>query len=127
MAHPRVIDVGNCPPDFAAIKRMLETRFQAKVEQAHSADDAFKLLRSAPADLVLVNRKLDRDYSDGTEVLKQLKADPQTSSVPVMLVTNYAEHQQAAIELGAIEGFGKLSLDAPDTIARLSDVLQSQA
>ncbi|GAB5403309.1 MAG: response regulator [Aureliella sp.] len=124
MSNPRVIDVGNCPPDYAAIKRMLETRFQAKVEQAHSANDAVQLLKSAPADLVLINRKLDRDYSDGTEVLKQIKADPDTSSVPVMLVTNYAEHQQAAIQLGAIEGFGKLSLEAPETIARLSDVLQ---
>lgn len=124
MAQPRVIDVGNCAPDFAAIKRMLESQFQANVEQAHSAADAVKLLKSAPADLVLINRKLDMDYSDGTEVLKQLKSDPETSQVPVMLVTNYAEHQQAAVELGAIEGFGKLSLSAPETIARLSAVLQ---
>ena len=59
MSNPRVIDVGNCPPDYAAIKRMLETRFQAKVEQAHSADDAVQLLKSAPADLVLINLVLE--------------------------------------------------------------------
>ncbi len=61
-------------------------------------------------DLVTINRKLDRDYSDGLEVAKAIKADSQLSSVPIMLVTNYEEHQQAAIEVGCVRGFGKLAI-----------------
>ena len=34
------------------------------------------LCESEPFDLVLVNRKLDSDYSDGLEIIKQIKADP---------------------------------------------------
>ena len=51
-------------------------------------------------DLVLVNRKLDIDYSDGTEVIRTLKGDSKTADVPLMLVTNYPEHQEAAIAAG---------------------------
>lgn len=123
MVQPRVIDVGNCAPDFASIKRMLVSQFQATVVQANGAADALKLAKSQPTDLVLINRKLDMDYSDGTEVLKQLKADPETRDIPVMLTTNYAEHQQAAMELGAVEGFGKLAIGDADTIAKIAPYL----
>lgn len=124
MVQPRVIDVGNCAPDFSSIKRMLESQFQATVVQANGAADALKLAKSQSTNLVLINRKLDMDYSDGTDVLKQFKADPETRDIPVMLTTNYAEHQQAAIELGAVEGFGKLSIGEPATIAKLSPYLE---
>jgi hypothetical protein len=42
-----------------------------------------------------------------------------------MLITNYAEFQQQAVAAGAILGFGKLELHAPDTLDRLRSVLQS--
>lgn len=126
MAKCRVLDVGNCPPDYAAIKNMLESRFEVTVSQAHGAADALDALRSDSYDLVLINRKLDRDYSDGTEVLQQIKADAVLGKVPVMIVTNYAEHQQSAIQLGAVEGFGKLSLADPQTISRLAVYLQAE-
>ena len=42
-----------------------------------------------------------------------------------MIVTNYEEHQQAAMELGAERGFGKLSLNDKQTIERLSQYLAS--
>ena len=68
--------------------------------------------------LVLINRKLDHDYSDGIHVLERLKADSATAAVPVMLITNYEDHQQAAVLAGAVPGFGKLALDAPETVDR---------
>jgi CheY-like chemotaxis protein len=118
-----VLDVGNCAPDFSAIKSMLTSNFDCEVMQAHGAEDALRIVRDNQIALVLINRKLDRDYSDGTDVLKQLKADESTAYAPVMLVTNYEEHQKAAVELGAIEGFGKLALSDPATHAKLSAVL----
>jgi CheY-like chemotaxis protein len=118
-----ILDVGNCGPDHAAIKRMFATRFNARVVQADSAADALPLLRRESIDLVVVNRKLDCDYSDGMDVVRQIKADPQLQSLPVMLVTNYPEHQEAAVALGAEYGFGKLQLDSPQTLCRLSRVL----
>lgn len=118
----RVLDVGNCGPDFASITNFLTSQFDCEVDQAHGLEDALAKLRQDEYALVLVNRKLDRDYSDGIEIIKAIKADVLLSEVPVMLVTNYAEHQAAAVELGAERGFGKLELDAA-TAERLAPLL----
>lgn len=119
----RVLDVGQCPPDHAAIRHLLSGQFGAEVIQAHQGDDTLAALRQATYDLVLVNRKLDRDYTDGLEIIKQIKADPDLQHTPCMLVTNYAEHQQAAVEAGAEYGFGKAELNKPETRERLQQVL----
>jgi two-component system chemotaxis response regulator CheY len=119
----RVLDVGQCGPDHSTIRSYLTRNFDCEVVQAHGENDALAQLKSGKFDLVLVNRKLDADYSDGTEVIRKLKTDPDTASVPVMLVTNYPEHQDAAIALGAIRGFGKLEFDNPETRERIAAVL----
>ena len=83
-------------------------------------------LRDNHFDLVLINRKLDQDGSDGLEILRQVKADERLAPTPVMLITNFEEHQQLAIEHGAIRGFGKAHLHDAETQQRLRDVLQSR-
>jgi len=118
-----LLDCGNCGPDYSAIRQMVSSNFGAKVLQAHGAEDAIRILKSRPVDLVTVNRKLDRDYTDGLDVIKQIKSDPETRNVPVMLVTNYDEHQQTAIAAGAVEGFGKLSLADQQTKSKLQAYL----
>ena len=122
----RVLDVGQCGPDHATIRRYLTRHFNCEIAQAHSADDALAQLKNGRFDLVLVNRKLDADYSDGMEVIRQIKSNPQTADVPVMLVTNYPEHQDAAVDAGAVRGFGKLEYDKPETRERLAAVLQNE-
>jgi len=120
----RVLDVGQCGPDHAAIRALLTVHFECEVVQAHGLDDALMHLKSAEFHLVLVNRKLDRDYSDGIEIIHALKATPETVDVPVMLVTNYPEHQEAAVAAGAHHGFGKLEFDHPATHEKLAAVLK---
>lgn len=122
-ATKRVLDVGNCSPDHSAIRATLARHFGAEVEQAHGPGDALSALKAGKFDLVLINRKLDQDYSDGLEILQQIKADPQLAATPCMLITNYPEHQATAVAAGAEPGFGKLSLSAPETIERLGKFL----
>lgn len=119
----RVLDVGNCGPDFASINRFLTRHFDCEVSQAHGLEDTLAALRQDDYALVLINRKLDRDYSDGIEIIKQLQADPELGDIPVMLITNYAEHQDAAVAAGAQLGFGKLELDEPLVLERLHPIL----
>ena len=120
----RVLDVGNCGVDHTAIRAMLEKSFGAEVLQADGPQDALQTLQVQPIDLVLVNRKLDQDYSDGLDVIRQIKADTQFDNVPCMLVTNYAEHQQSAVQAGAEYGFGKKELYAHETQQRLARFLK---
>jgi two-component system, chemotaxis family, chemotaxis protein CheY len=119
----RVLDVGQCGPDHATIHRYLTRHFDCEVVQVDDASDALTQLKGSRFDLVLVNRKLDVDYSDGVEVIRQIKSDPATANVPAMLVTNYPEHQDAAVAAGAVRGFGKLEFDNPETRERIAAVL----
>ena len=127
MNQPRVLDVGNCGPDHSSIRRMLTAGYGAEVSQTHGLDDTLAALNKNNFDLVLINRKLDHDYSDGTVILEQIKAKPEYSELPVMLITNHAEHQAAAVALGALPGFGKLEINSPETLAKLAKVLAKQA
>ena len=121
----RVLDVGQCGPDHATIRHYLTRNFDCEVVQVDDADGALAELRDGEFHLVLVNRKLDIDYSDGIDVIQALKADPQATGVPVMLVTNYPEHQEAAIAVGAVRGFGKLEFGHPATRTRIAEHLEN--
>jgi two-component system chemotaxis response regulator CheY len=111
--------------DHSTIRTYLTRNFDCEVVQTHGADDTLQQLKGARYDLVLINRKLDADYSDGVEIIRQIKADPSIAGVPVMLVTNFPEHQEAAIAAGAIRGFGKKEYDKPETREKLAAVLES--
>ncbi|PHS10125.1 MAG: response regulator [Blastopirellula sp.] len=119
----QVLDVGNCVPDHASIKSMLEKNFGVTVLQTHGPEDTMQLLKETKVDLILINRKLDRDYTDGMITLNQIKSDAELANTPVMLITNFDDHQDAAEAAGALRGFGKLSLGSPETKAMLEAVL----
>ena len=107
----QVLDVGNCGPDFSAISSFLASHFDCQLQQAHGLEDTLAALRNSEFALVTVNRKLDQDYSDGIEIIKAIKADEQLKEIPVVLITNFPEHQDAAEAAGALRGFGKLEFN----------------
>ncbi|MEM7474376.1 MAG: response regulator [Planctomycetota bacterium] len=120
----RVLDVGNCGPDHQAITQLLNSLFSdIEIARSDTQGQTLQMLRENSFDLVLINRKLDIDYSDGIEILKAIKADADFASTPVMLITNYDEHQQAAVQAGALHGFGKLEFQMSETKEKLEAVL----
>ena len=125
-SSPRVLSVGNCAADHWALEQLLVQRLGAKVDQADSADDACAQLASQPYHLVLVNRVFDRDGDDGVALIRRLKSDAQTRHVPVMLISNYPEYQEQAVEAGALRGFGKSALRAADTVEQVRAALEQQ-
>ena len=119
----RILDVGNCDHDHSLIRRMLEAGFQVAVDRAGTPDEAMEALRKNDYSLVLVNRLLDWDRSAGLLLIRRIKGDAQTRHIPVMLVSNYEDAQAAAVEAGAIRGFGKAELSDEATTTRLRDIL----
>jgi two-component system chemotaxis response regulator CheY len=115
----RVLNVGQCAMDHGTIRRLIEGHFEASVVPAHSAVETLSQLRGGGYDLVLVNRKLDADGSDGVDVLRAIKADPALAPLPIMLVSNYPDAQQQAEAAGAVPGFGKAQVGSPETLERL--------
>jgi two-component system chemotaxis response regulator CheY len=119
----RVLSIGQCGPDDAALRRLLARHFDVDFHSAEHAADALEQIAGRRFDLVLVNRKLDIDYSDGMDIIRTLKSQPATADLPVMLVTNYPEHQAEAVAAGAAPGFGKLEFGRAETIERLGRFL----
>jgi two-component system chemotaxis response regulator CheY len=119
----KVLNLGQCAMDHAAIRGLIEREFAANVVAAHDAQQALEQLRGDKFDLVLVNRVLDADGSDGLEIVRAIKADPVLAVTPVMLVTNYVEYQQLAVAAGAEMGFGKAQYAAPQTREHLRKFL----
>jgi len=118
-----ILSIGQCGFDHGRISETLRHAIGAEVVGADSFDEARALFERRPADLILVNRKLDLDGSDGLEIIRELRAGPTTSSVPVMLVSNYPEYQAQAVALGAVEGFGKAELGHPETEEKIRAAL----
>lgn len=122
----RVLDVGQCNPDHAAISRLLNKHFDVDIVRTHGESDTIAALQSGDFDLVLINRKLDRDYSEGLSILETIKSDSAMSHVAVMLVSNFPEAQESAVAAGAVYGFGKAELGNPDVVERLAAILGSE-
>jgi two-component SAPR family response regulator len=60
-----VLDIGNCNPDHSAMEKMLSKQYDVVVLRAHQLSDSLELLSKTAVDLIVINRKLDVDYSDG--------------------------------------------------------------
>ncbi|QDT32477.1 response regulator [Thalassoglobus polymorphus] len=120
----KVLDVGNCNPDHSSLTRLLKQNFEVDVLRAHGMRDTLDLLKSGDVDLVLVNRVMDRDGASGLEIIQKMKSNPELAAVPVMMITNYEDAQQSAIEAGAEPGFGKSALTLQSTLDKLEPFLE---
>lgn len=120
----RVLLVGHCAADTASLQRMLGSHFSAKVDSAGTRREAIATAQQFAFDLVLVNRILDRDGSEGLEVIREWFATPAIADTPLMLISNFESAQQEAVEAGAQPGFGKQQLHAPETLNLLRVFLE---
>jgi CheY-like chemotaxis protein len=123
MATKKVLSVGQCAADHTSLRWLLQGEFNAIVVPARTADDALAELRRNAYDLVLVNRVLDYDGTEGLDLIRALTADEALRRVPVMLVSNHADAQHEAQAAGARPGFGKAALNRPETAVRLREIL----
>ena len=110
MPRVRILSVGQCGYDHGQISGQFKRQIDAEVFSAGTHNQAMSAIRAGHFDLVLVNRIGDDDGAPGLDLIRTLKSDPGTASLPVMLVSNYAEAQADAVSLGALPGFGKADL-----------------
>lgn len=126
-ARPCVLDVGNCDPDHGRIRVLLERRFAVAVDRVMFVPEALARLADRTYALVLVNRLIFADGSDGLKLIEAMQADGRLRGTPVMMVSNFPDAQARAVAAGAVPGFGKAALDAPETLARLARYLPTRA
>lgn len=92
--------------DCQTTRKLLTLYLKVKGFEVVSAEnglDAIEKLASHEVNLILSD--LNMPFMDGIELIKTLKADPNTSHIPVLMVTTEAdpEEKQKAMEAGASE------------------------
>ncbi len=121
MSEPmRVFLVGHCTADFMFLSRFVRKQLpEASVERVNT-DGELDAVIAEPA-VLLVNRVLDgsfRDSSGMAVVVRSLAG----GSVP-LLISNYEDAQQQAVEAGATPGFGKGELGEAMAADRLQQAM----
>ena len=113
-----ILVVGNCSPDNAALAQMVHENFDVEIETASSNREADRVLSERRFDLVLVNRIFDATGESGIEMIERVTS-ASVDSPPILIMTNFADQRQLAIEKGAEGGFGKSELNSPSTVETL--------
>jgi ActR/RegA family two-component response regulator len=119
----KVALIGHCGPDSSYLR--LAVMQASKGVKVVGADDREELARAIDegVDLLLFNRELGYGFDEemGVDAIKRLRAEH--PELKMMLVTNYAEVQAAAVAAGALPGFGKRELGSPKVVQLLKDAL----
>jgi DNA-binding NarL/FixJ family response regulator len=104
----KVLLVGHCGLDSRYLQLAVrQASGGAVVEAAEDQEALLAKLAAGHIDLVLMNRELGYGFAPdgGVEMIRLLRG--RFANLRMMLVSNYAEAQQAAIAAGALPGFGK--------------------
>jgi len=109
----RVLLVGNCNKDGPAIKGFIEEKFDAEALDIKTIEEAINILeKEQEFDLIAVNRVGAYDSKNGLGLIDHIKE--KNIEIPIMLITNFHDKMQEAIEHGAVQGFGKDSIYKED-------------
>ncbi len=94
-----------------------------KVRVAESGEKALKRIALAPPNLILLDVMMPG--TDGFETCRRLKAQPETSGVPVIFMTALTDikHKLAAFEAGAVDYVTK-PLQIEEVVARVGTQLE---
>lgn len=94
-----------------------------EVSSAKDAREAEQVLEKNTPDLILLDIILPQ--VNGIELLKRLKSDPKTKSIPVVVFSNLGskEEVQEAMDLGATEYLIKATFSPDEVVEKVKKIL----
>ncbi|MDP6433633.1 MAG: hypothetical protein QGI15_04870, partial [Candidatus Scalindua sp.] len=101
---------------------LIEKNFSAKVTREKLLKKTIGCLEKQDYDLVIINRVGAFDQEGGLQLIKEIKKDGRFNT-PLMMITNYKDQMDKAIECGAVPGYGKDKLYDKETVELLSEYL----
>ncbi|MDF1809706.1 MAG: hypothetical protein P1U42_08425 [Phycisphaerales bacterium] len=112
--------VGHCGPDSFALQSSVMGFVPGSV--VHRLDSLEQLNKMMPQlSLLLVNRVLDGQFANtsGIDLIRELNPE----SPPAMLISNFPESLQEAVEAGGVMGFGKRGMRSAEAEQALKNAL----
>ena len=124
MSPVRILVVDDDP----VIQKLLEVNFQMEGYDVATAGDGAEALAAVAAerpDAVVLDMMMPK--IDGIEVLRRLKADPATSSLPVLLLSARAQASDVADGLDAgADAYMTKPFDPVDLLERVASLLKGE-
>jgi PAS domain S-box-containing protein len=123
--HALVLNVDDYEAGRYATSRVLR-QAGFDVREAATGMDALRLVASEHPDLVLLDVNLPD--VDGFEVCRQIKTDPDTSTIPVLYLSaayRTAEHRVQGLDLGA-DGYLTQPVEPRELVATVNALLRSR-
>lgn len=95
-----------------------------EVMSAFAGQEGLKKIQKETPALILLDLLLPE--MDGLDLLEQLKSDPATAQIPVIIMSNYSDRErvQKGIELGAKDYIIKAHFTPEDIVKKVKDVLE---
>ena len=92
---------------------------------ATDGEEGLRLARGDRPDLILLDLLMPK--LPGVEVLRALKADPDTKSIPVLILSNSSRQQDVSevIDLGAVDYWVKANLSLKELGERVARLLEA--
>ena len=112
--------------DDQDLQEMYETKFTMEgyeVIKAENGADALNIVSATKPQIILLDIVMPE--VDGFQVLKDLKADPATQNIPVILLTNLGQEGdiKRGMELGAVDYLIKANFTPNEVVAKVKKVL----
>jgi CheY-like chemotaxis protein len=99
-----------------------------EVAAATDGEEGLRLAREGPhPDVILLDLLMPK--MPGIEVLRALKADPETRTVPVVILSNSSrdEDKHEAVELGAVGFYVKANLSLKELAVQVEHLIKTHA
>jgi len=115
--------------DDRFLRKATETTLRRRgftVYSAADGEEALRMSRDEKPDAILLDMIMPK--LQGFEVLRTLKADPDTARIPIIVLSNLGqdEDKQGALECGAAAYFIKADLSLQNLVAQVERVLEER-
>lgn len=135
--QPKILIVDDDKNIVAAMKVVLESK-DYEVATAYNKEDGLKQVENSKPDLIILDVMMDH-VTDGFQVSRKLKADPQTAHIPILMLT--AIHREMDSELSPgflryspetdegylpVDQFANKPIGPTDLLKRVAELLAKQ-
>ena len=105
-------------PEFVSLMQKKMNKLDCSIETAYDGEEGLKKARANPPDLIVLDVMMPN--KDGFQTCKELKADPNCSEIPVILLTAVADH----ISDTSYTQYDAMSIEAEEYIPKGPDCSQ---
>jgi threonine synthase len=121
--RPKILVVDDNVWDARLMRRLLESRQRFSVLEAHSAENAWELLKKQPPNLIILDLMLPDEQ--GESVLKRIYENGEVSQVPVIIVSakEIEPETRADLTIYADSIWSKTMLDRNSLLSHIENLL----